>query len=145
MSFDPLAQLTIQELDAASRRVKTDVATAIATGTMDRWRAMAAVAHMIALRTDPAAKFADFMAMLPAELTVALGYPAEDEETDPDQDQKSVSANESADDVGGDDGLAALGGSLAPDQLGAGQDSPASGGLDAAGGVELDPTAPTHA
>lgn len=147
MSYDPLAQMTIQELDAASRRVKTDVSAAIATGTMDRWRSLAAVAHVLALRSDPAAKYADFMQMNPSELSTALGYDAEDVDSDAAEDQIAVSANESAAEPDDDDAdLTALSGSLDADQLGDSQDAPASGALDSGdlAAVELDPTVPAH-
>jgi hypothetical protein len=80
MAYDPINQLTIAELDTCSRLLKTDIVAAIHGGTMNRWAGMAIVAYVIAKRTDPAAQLGAFRAMTPVELTVALGYPDDDDQ-----------------------------------------------------------------
>lgn len=85
MAADMLDQLTIAELDACSRKLGTDVVTAIHEGTADRWAALAIVAHAMAARTDPTASLSTYRQMTPAELSSALGLDdtAEDPVTDP--------------------------------------------------------------
>lgn len=86
MSYDPLNQLTIAELDTCSRLLKTDIVTAIHGGTMHRWQGMAILAYVLAKRTDPAAKLETYRAMTPAELSATIGVdgpPEVDETPDP--------------------------------------------------------------
>lgn len=83
MAYDPINQLTIAELDTCSRLLKTDIVAAVHGGTMNRWAGMAILAYVIAKRTDPAAQLGQFRAMTPVELTVALGYPDDDDADQP--------------------------------------------------------------
>lgn len=72
-SHDPLAKLTVAELDAGSRLIRGDILAAISEQTEKRWQSLAVVAYLLARRTDPAADVATFRAMTANELQGALG------------------------------------------------------------------------
>lgn len=137
MSYDPLNQLTIAELDTCSRLLKTDIVTAIHGGTMHRWQGLAILAYVLAKRADPAAKLETYRAMTPAELSAEIGIDAPDPEpADPDTeagDEADVELDVEADP---DDAAPVDDGRPAPRGL----------GLDAIRGrAAADPTAPTRA
>lgn len=87
---DPLAQLTITEVDSGSRLLKADLVTAITRGTVDRSKALAIVAFLHARRADPAAKLQPFVEMTYAELgdhLNELGGGDQDDDDDDDDEQ----------------------------------------------------------
>lgn len=73
MATDPLERMTVAELDAASRLLKTDVVTAIADETGEKWAGLGIVAWILAKRDDPTAALSTFRAMSAGELYDALG------------------------------------------------------------------------
>lgn len=76
---DALNRLTIGELDAGSRLLKTDLVTAISEHTMHKWAGLAIVAFLIDRRTDPSSQLATYRAMTPDELAETLGLVDEEE------------------------------------------------------------------
>lgn len=77
---DALDRLTIGELDAGSRLLKTDIVTAVAEHTMHKWAGLAIVAYLIDRRTDPTVQLATYRAMTPVELAGTLGLNDDDPE-----------------------------------------------------------------
>lgn len=70
---DPVAELTIAELDAGSRLLKADMMTAVSTDHPARSAALAVTAWLLARRTDRAAQLNTYRAMTLSELTTQLG------------------------------------------------------------------------
>ena len=71
---DPMAVLTISELDDGSRRLGTDLVHAVTTpGHSRRWAALALVAWLRARRDDPGVKPDAFDRLTPNELQTVLG------------------------------------------------------------------------
>jgi hypothetical protein len=93
MAHDPMATLTVAELDAGSRLLKTDLVTAVAHSTQHKWQALAITAWLLAKRSDPYVKLDTFRAMHPKELSDALGYgQPDDEPTDEPVDEPAPAA-----------------------------------------------------
>lgn len=77
MTTDPLERLTVAELDAGSRLLKTDLVTAIAEDRAEKWAGLAITAWLLARRDDPSALLSPYRAMGANELYTALGVAAE--------------------------------------------------------------------
>jgi hypothetical protein len=71
-SFDPLAALTMAELDMGSRQLRASLVASITGRTADYERALAVTAWLHARRADTTAKLAPYMRMTFTELSDAL-------------------------------------------------------------------------
>lgn len=71
-SFDPIADLTIDELGDGSRQLKASLITAVTQGTQDYERAMAVVLWLYARRTDPGVALGKFLRLRFIEVTDQL-------------------------------------------------------------------------
>ena len=70
--IDPLDDLSVTELDIASRQLKCDVYQAVAGEGGLRWAALARLAWLWAKRTDPHAKLQPYLDLTGAQLTECL-------------------------------------------------------------------------
>lgn len=91
---DPLDDLTIRELDIASRKLEVDVASAIKHGVGGkRYEGLALVAWLWAKRSDPQAKLEPFRDVTMPALATALGMDDDDEEEDDDDENPTARAS----------------------------------------------------
>ena len=70
--LDPLDDLSVTELDIASRQLKVDVYQAVAGEGGLRWAALARLAWLWAKRRDPHAKLQPYLDLRGAQLTEVL-------------------------------------------------------------------------
>lgn len=77
-----LNNLTVGELDTASRQIKADVVQAVsgANDGVNRWAAIARVAWLWARRQDPKAQLQTYLDMEPDDLATLLGMDDDEEE-----------------------------------------------------------------
>lgn len=101
MTYDPLNELTIGELDLCSRMLKADIVKAIHGATEDRWKGMAILGYVMGKRTDPTVKLDAFLAMTPAQLTDALGMGRDDDDRPVEPADDDLDAAELVDDDAG--------------------------------------------
>lgn len=118
---DPLERLTIAELDAGSRYLKTDLVTAIAEDRAEKWGGLALVAWILAKRDDPTAQLAPYREMSANDLYRALGV-VEDDPDGADLDSGAVSGETAPDDASG-------GAEATPEAAAVGDSAAASGDL----------------
>lgn len=72
-SYDPLAELTIGEIDSGSRMLKASLVHAITERTVDYGKALAITLWLHQRREDPAAKLQPLLALTYTELSEQLG------------------------------------------------------------------------
>lgn len=77
--FDPLAALTVDEMNTGSRHLKSSLVRAVMDGTQDYERALAVVLWLHRRRTEPGAELSHCMRLSFTDLDAALGLlaPAE--------------------------------------------------------------------
>jgi len=82
--FDPMAKLTLAELDSGSRLLRASIVAAISTQNEHYERALPIVVWLWARRSDPTAALRSYTAMTWAELHEALAELSPKEADDPD-------------------------------------------------------------